>query len=174
VEASEPNTPPAAESPAPLGSLAQAARTNELKQARGILIAIVVLTMAVNGFLLFNLPNEIHQTLQQQPLDPAEVEQVRRELTVYGYLLYGLPALLGLLFVVFGVIIKRFPVFITVTSLVLYVLSMAIFGYLDPTTLARGLIIKIIFIVALARSVQAALAFRAHTAKPKVGEELLG
>jgi hypothetical protein len=50
--------PPAVESPKPLGSLAQAARGNELKQAQRILIVIGLLTVAANGFFLFNLPNE--------------------------------------------------------------------------------------------------------------------
>jgi hypothetical protein len=58
VEANDPYQPPVAQSLEPLGSLAQAARGNELKQAQRILVVIGVLTMAGNGFLLFNLPNE--------------------------------------------------------------------------------------------------------------------
>src|SRR5262249_9797709 len=43
-----------------------------------------------------------------------------------------------------------------------------------PESLPRGLVIKIIFVVALFRAILAALAFRAHAQKPKVGEALLG
>ena len=50
----------------PLGNLAQSARGNELNQARGILIVIGVLTIAVNGWLLYNLPNEIEEAVRSQ------------------------------------------------------------------------------------------------------------
>ena len=51
---------------------------------------------------------------------------------ISGYLIYGVPVLLGFLFVVFGSIIKQYPVAITVTSLVLYVLATVVFGLLTP------------------------------------------
>jgi hypothetical protein len=170
VEANTPDFPPAARPPAPLGSLSQAARGNELKRVQRILFVIGVLTMAVNGFGLYNLENEIEQAIRQNQIAPQFLQETR----IYGYLIYGLPALLGLLFVVFGVIIKRFPVPITITSLVLYVLAMAAFGYLDPATLAQGFIVKIIIIYALFQAIKAARAFQAHEQKPKVAEELLG
>jgi hypothetical protein len=165
--------PPAVESPKPLGSLAQAARGNELKQARWILIVIGLLTLAVNGAFLYNLPNEIQQVIQQNQVPPADVEAFRQAVTSEGYLVYGLPALMGVLFVLFGVIIYRFPVFITVTSLVLYVLATAAFANLDPQTLARGLIIKIFIIFGLFRAVGAARAYQSHTAKPSLAGGML-
>jgi len=66
VGANELEAPHAVESPKPLGSLAQAARGNELKQAQRILIAIGLLTLAVNGFSLYNLSNDIQQAIQQR------------------------------------------------------------------------------------------------------------
>jgi len=54
VDANNPYQPPVAQNAEPLGSLAQAARGNELKQAQRILIVIGVLTMGVNGFLLLS------------------------------------------------------------------------------------------------------------------------
>ena len=116
MEANNPYDPPAAPSLPALGSLAQAARGNELKQAQRILIGIGVLTLVVNGFLLFNLPNEIQQAIQQNQIAPENVETFRQEATISGYLIYGLPVLLGSLFVIFGSIIKQFPVPITITS----------------------------------------------------------
>ncbi len=156
----------------PLGSLAQAARGNELKQAQRILVVIGVLTIAVNGFFLFNLPNEIQQAIQQNQIAPADVAQFHQAATVSGYLLYGLPALLGLLFVVFGLIIKQFPVPITITSLVLYLLAMAAFGLLEPATLARGIVVKIIIVFALFRAITAARHFQAHVQQASLAEGL--
>ncbi len=174
VEANNPYQPPVTQNLEPLGSLAQAARGKQLKQAQRILIVIGVLTMAVNGFLLFKLPSEIQQAIQQNQVAPADVAQFRQAATFSGYLLYGLPALLGLLFVVFGLIINRFPVPITVTSLVLYVLATAAFGFLEPATLAQGFVVKIIIIFALVRAIMAARAFQAHAQQTSVAEGLVG
>ena len=77
MEEPEPYKPPAAETLEPLGSLAQSARGNELKQAQRILIVIGALTMAANGFFLYNLQNEIQQAIQQNQIAPADVEEVR-------------------------------------------------------------------------------------------------
>ncbi len=133
-----------------------------------------MLTLAVNGFFLFNLPNEIQQAIQQNGIAPDEVEQVRQDAMISGYLIYGLPALLGALFVVFGLIIKQYPVPITITSLVLYILAMAAFGLLEPASLATGIVIKIIVIFGLYRAIKAARAYQAHTQKPDPSEELFG
>jgi hypothetical protein len=81
---------------------------------------------------------------------------------ISGYLFYGLPALLGLLFVVFGLIVKQFPVPITVTSLVLYVLATVAFGLLSPATLLQGIVVKVIFIIGLFRAIKAARAYQDH------------
>jgi hypothetical protein len=173
VEANNPYQSPDAPILKPLGSLAQSARGNELKQAQRILIVVGVLTMAVNSWGLFNLPNEIQQAIQQNQIAPADVEEFRQSVTISGYLIYGLPALLGLLFVVFGLIVKQFPVLITITSLVLYILATAAFGLLSPMTLAQGLIMKGIIIFGLFRAIKAARAFEAHTKKTDVAEGLL-
>jgi hypothetical protein len=172
VEENNPYTPPVAENLKPLGSLAQAARGKELKGAQRILIVIGILTMAVNGFLLYNLPNEIQQAMKQNQVAPAEIEQFRQAVTMSGYLVYGLPAVLGLLFVVFGLIIKQFPVPITITSLVLYVLAAVGFGLLNPMTLVQGIIVKVIIIYALIRAIKAARAYEAHARETEFAGEL--
>jgi hypothetical protein len=174
VDETNPYTRPTAPAVKPLGSLAQAARGSELTQAQRILVAIGALTLAVNGFFLFNLQNEIQQAIQQNQIDPSEVEQVRQAATISGYLIYGLPALLGLVFIVFGLIIKRFPVPITVTSLILYLLAAGAFAFLDPKTLFQGLVLKVIVIFALIRAIKAALAFRSPTTEADGNEGLVG
>ncbi len=174
MEANDPNVPPAVENLKPLGSLAQSARGKELNRARVILIVIGALTLVVNTLGLWSIPGQIEQMIQQEQIAPAEVEEFRHAIMISGYVQYGSAAILGLLFVVFGVIIKKFPVLITITSLILYILAMVASGLLDSDTLARGFIVKIIIIYALFRAIQAALAFRAHAQKPKLAEELLG
>lgn len=157
----------------PLGSLAQAARGNEIKQAQRILIVIGLLTLGVNGFMLYNLPQEVQQVLAKNQIPGANPAEIRATLTMMGYLIYGGAAALGLLFVIFGVVIHRFPVAITVTSLVLYLLATAIFALLSPATLAAGIIVKLVIIYALFRAILAARAYSSHTQKPALAGELL-
>jgi hypothetical protein len=165
TEAHDPFAPPTSSNLKPLGSLAQSARGKEISQARTILIVIGVLTMLVNGFLFFNLENEIQSEIQKANMDPAQVAEFRQAATMAGYLLYAGPALLGLIFFVFGLIVKRYPLPITITSLVLYLLSIALFAFLNPLSIAQGIIFKIIIIAALARAIKAARAYDLETRK---------
>ena len=56
--------------------------------------------------------------------------------------------------------VTQYPVPCTITGLVLYLGANAAFGLMDPTSLARGLIVKIVIIVALFKAVQAAIAYQ--------------
>lgn len=172
-DVNNPYNPPIIDNVKPLGSLAQSARGKELRQAQGFLFLIGVLTLAVNGFLIYNLPNEVQQAIQQNGVEPAQQEQFRQSVTMYGMLVYGLPALLGLLYIVFGIIIKRYPVLITTTSLVLYITSTVAFAALNPASIASGIVIKIVIIVALFRAIKAAKAYESHTVKTPLNEDLL-
>jgi hypothetical protein len=160
--------------PARLGSLAQSARGKQLNQARWILIVIGVLTIGANGFMLYNTPNEVRQVVDakvrkaQQPgmaVDPAEVKKVEQTLQFFCYLIYGGALALGVLFVVFGLIVKLYPVPVTVVSLTLYVLASLGLGLLNPQTLRPGAaIFKILIVIALAKAIQAAIAYQREKA----------
>ena len=69
-----------------LGSLAQSARSTSLKQARGILIAVGVLTLLVNGFFFLNAENEVKQVIDQAYAEifQAEVVSNRRYALLRG------------------------------------------------------------------------------------------
>lgn len=172
MDAENPYNPPATEHVEAMGSLAQSARGNELKGAQRILVVIGVLTIAVNGFLLYNLPTEIRTALTEQQIAPEDVEEFRQAATLSGYLVYGLPFLLGVTFVVFGAIINQFPVPITVAGLSLYLLATVIFALLYPETLVQGIVLKVIFIYALFRAVKSARAYEAHTRQMRAIEGL--
>jgi len=149
----------------PLGSLAQSARGKEIGRARWILIAIGLLTMAVNGFMLYNAPNELDQVIRQGGMDPANAEAVRQNGLPLLYAIYGAAVLLGLIFFVFGIIIRTKPVLITTTSLVLYIAGVAGFAVLNPMSLVQGIIFKVIIVVALYRAIKAARAYESETIK---------
>jgi hypothetical protein len=150
-----------------LGSLAQSARNKELKTARGILFAIGVLTIAVGGIAASMarslVDKEIENALadlraQGMVADEAAVEEARTA-GVRTLVTANLVAVaLGVLFIIFGIFVYQKPVPITIAALVIYIGSAAAFGALDPSTLGKGLIIKILIVVALFKAVQAAIA----------------
>jgi hypothetical protein len=131
-----------------LGSLAQSSRGNDLGRTRGILITIGVLTLLVNGFMFMNSQNEV----KQLGLGPQDVDRV----LLFVRLIYGGAAGLGLFFIMAGIFVKKFPVPLTIASLILYIGATAGFAFLDPTSLMHGIIIKVIIVVALVKSVKTA------------------
>ncbi|HEY7422642.1 MAG TPA: hypothetical protein VH682_00145 [Gemmataceae bacterium] len=150
-----------------LGSLAQKARGKQLKQARGILFVIGALTVLVNGGLLIATPSLVKQEIDKEILkqggvpqvDPLRVEEVRNEMLILNYAIHGLFFSLGVLFLIFGALVYRFPLAMTVTSLVLYLLASLATGVLAPAALASGAIVRILIIIALAKSIQSAYAY---------------
>ncbi len=152
----------------PLPSLAQSARADTLNSARGILFAIGILTLLANGFMFAKSRNEIDEVFAAEIKklgpnfvpDEVKVAEAKAGALSTVRMIYGGAAALGALFCVFGGVVKQFPVPVTITSLVLYIGATAVFGVLDPSSLARGAIIKIIMTVGLFKSVQAALAYQ--------------
>lgn len=152
-----------------VGSLAQSARKKDLSRARNILIFIGVLTVIVNGIQLGMAEDQIREAFAQDVaaaetqgmvLDMDKVAELEESALSMARLIVGAAVAVGVVFIVLGAIVKKFPVVSTVTGLVLYVGSVAVFGMIDPSTLARGLVMKIIVVVFLAKAVQAAAAYQ--------------
>ena len=149
-----------------LGSLAQSARGKQLKTARGIMLFVGILTILFNGFLFFNAENEVKKVTQDEArkaggaVHPAQVRDFEATVLRFCRLIYGGSILLGVVFVVLGIIVKKYPVPATAIALILYVGSMVIFAVLVPGSIASGIIVKIIIIVALIKSLTAAIAYQ--------------
>lgn len=150
-------------------SLAQSARLKQLNRARGILIFVGLLTIAVNVFqyvtverLVDDQFNKEMNELRRQGMqfDQVKVAELRSSaISSVKLFAMGLIAV-GAAFLVGAGLIKSYPVPVTIISLVLYVGCAAIFGVLDPESLMKGIIIKIIIVVALVKAVQAAMAYQ--------------
>ena len=148
----------------PLGKLTQSARGAEVGKARRILLVVGVLTLLANvGTFFFAeslADNLIKAEQAKQPglmVSPAERDTVINATKVAS----GLVALLGGLFVVFGLIVQKFPVPITVASLVLYIGQVAVFAVIATASLLNaGIFVKVIIVVALVKAVQAAIAMQ--------------
>jgi hypothetical protein len=92
---------------------------------------------------------------QGMVVDQKAIEAAKREtqLTCAGF------AAVGVVFIVMGFFVNAYPVPITISALVLYLAGNAISAVMDPTTIAQGIIIKIIIIAGLVRSIKAALEY---------------
>jgi hypothetical protein len=157
----------------PYSSLAQGARTQELKKAKGILWLVGILTIAVNGFFFFNAKSEMESAanaelvksgtslaaIQALP-DALRAEFDKAYESAFGKvrLIYGAGIALGAIFIVCALFVDKKPVAATVTGLVLYLGSIAAVLAIDPASLARGAIMKVFIIIGLVSSVKTALA----------------
>jgi hypothetical protein len=150
-----------------LGSLTQSARRTSLKQARIILILIGSLNL-VCGIAVFSFAeNLVKQSIEEEKqkagpgvvFDDAKIKEVQESQVRTLRLILAGTAIIGLVFIGLGIAVYRAPVACTVTGLVLYVGLQAIGAAIDPADLVRGILIKIIFVVALVKAVQAALAY---------------
>ena len=157
----------------PYSSLAQGARTQELKKARTILWIVGLLTIAVNGFMFWNSKNELESAVSAElgkngaslaavralP-DAQRAEFDKQYAAAFGKvrLIYGAGVALGVIFIVCALCVERRPVASTVTGLVLYLGSIAAALAIDPATLAKGAIVKVFIVIGLVSSVKSALA----------------
>lgn len=150
-----------------LGSLAQKARGKKLKQARGILLFLGILTILWNGVFFFLIPTLVKGEIDKElvklggfrNVDPLAVEKARSEMEILNYAITSLFFFTGVAFVIFGVLVYRFPLAMTIGGLVLYLLATVAMAALNPALLVSGAIIRIVFIVALAKSIQSAYAY---------------
>jgi hypothetical protein len=169
---------PLSPKPAGLGSLAKSARGKQLRQARTILFVVGVLQIITPVIFMALAPQMIHKEIEAEVtkiggpgrVDPAVLKQAEETALRINYLVNGGFILLGILFIVFGFIIYQYPVPVTVTSLVLFIGANLGVALLEPESLARGIIVKVIFVVALVKAVQAAVADRRERTEELAGE----
>jgi DNA-directed RNA polymerase subunit M/transcription elongation factor TFIIS len=116
--------------------------------ARGILIFIGILQILFYTVLLLNSHNEVDKVLSE---GGAEVS--REWLIMFCYLVYGAYVGIGITFIVLAILIYRFPLFCTVSSLILYILGNLVVLVFDPVFILRGIIFKILVISALVKAI---------------------
>jgi hypothetical protein len=147
---------------AQLGSLAQSARAKQLGHAKGWLIFLGVMTILVNIFMLINLPNEVKK---ESGSLGGNVSDAETAMYIAGVVIYGGSLFLGATFIVLGCLVRRFPLPVTITSLLLFLGSQAIFALLNPLNICGGWIFKIIILVVLIKGIGAAAAYEKEKRK---------
>ena len=137
-----------------LKSLGQEARTTSLNQARWTMIIIGLLTAVLNVAAQFNVQHQIAEIERRGGMaDPDEV--LEASITNIGF------AAVGVLFVVMGIIIHKFPVPITIAALVIYVCCTVIAFVLNPMMMANvlAIVFRVAIIMGFWKSVQSAKAY---------------
>ncbi|QKG81122.1 UbiA prenyltransferase family protein [Tenuifilum thalassicum] len=99
---------------------------NSIKNARIILFIIAAMNIIVPFFLYFNKP--------------------------FGIFSIALGIFIGMIFLVFGLLLKRQPFIYTLISLILLLVFYTLELVIDPSLLLRGILWKIIFITGLSFS----------------------
>jgi hypothetical protein len=148
-----------------LGSLAQSAQLRQLNIARGWMIFIGIVLVLWHGFELATARDQLTKELRKQGIqvfNQAEFEKV----LVFVQLIVGAAIALGVVFIVLGLMVKSYPVPITILGLVLYIVYQVGLAVIDPANLPRGIIFKIIIVVALVKAIQAAFAYQREMAEP--------
>jgi hypothetical protein len=158
-----------------LGNLAQSARKKHINEARGSLIVVGVLMILINGFVVATLRSTIHSNLQaalaKQPgmmIDQATLQEVEDTLVRSGSVECFLFIGAGIAIFVLGLLTTKYPVPCTLLGLIIYVAITAIFlinllnsgGPELVGVQIKGMIWRIIMIVALIKAVQAAIAYQ--------------
>jgi hypothetical protein len=93
-------------------------------------------------------------------VDPAQRQEVENSAIKTTSLICIGFMIIGALFIIFGLVIKKMPVAATIISLVLFIAYIAICGVFSPDTWYQGLIWKVLVVVALIQAIQAAVAYQ--------------
>ncbi len=126
-----------------------------LGTAQITLILVGLLTIGLNGFLLFNASNEVENVMKG-----GDVAISQQSLLQFVQIFYGSFIAVGVAMIILGALIYQFPVFCPLAGLILYILAIIVSGVLDPMSVIKGIIIKILVIVALAKAVGDGASYR--------------
>lgn len=149
------------------GSLAQNARSKNLKTAKIILWFVGILNILMGGFQFANVEKEVDDAigtelrkagLSYATADQEKLREVRTDTIGKAKLIYGASIGLGVLFVGCALIVNRAPVVATVSGLVLFLGATAAIGLAEPSLLLQGIIMRVAIIIGLISAVKSALA----------------
>lgn len=156
-----------------MGNLAQSARGGALKNARGTMLVIGILSVLANAFFYSSAESDVQAEIDKElhKLGPTFVVDQQKLADLKGQavratrLINGGGMLLGFLFIGCGILVSKHPVPMTITALALYLGGNAVFGFINPASLLAGLFVKILIVVGLFKAVQAAIAYQKELAE---------
>lgn len=149
-----------------LGNLADNVRKRILKQSRIALALVGVLTLGLVIYKFMKLQTEIAD------ISPALREALASEIAE-AYLIYYLTMGVGVLFLGFAAFVYRYPLFCTLSGLVIYVAAILISGIVDPSTLYQGIIMRVAIVAVLINGVKTAIVYSKELKKEKAKHDAL-
>lgn len=126
-----------------------------LVAAQIILVLVGLISVAVNGFLYFNATNEVEQVMKS-----GNVVMSQESLLFYVQSIYGGFIAVGVTMILLGALIYQFPVFCPLAGLIIYILAIIVSAVIDPMSLIKGIIFKVLVIVALGKAVGDGASYR--------------
>jgi hypothetical protein len=73
---------------------------------------------------------------------------------------------LGVIYAGLGLMVKSYPVPITIVALVLYIGTILVLAFIEPQTLVQEIIVKVVFVVGMIKALHAALTYKRDLTKP--------
>ena len=154
-----------------LGSLAQAARGKQLKMLRVLLFIVGGIQIVASVVTLATLKEQVHKLVQDEIrkqgvfiVNPAAVKQAEEQLMRENTIVHIGLIILSCVYILFGFIVYLFPLPIAIVSLVLFVGTNITFMIWNPENIYRGIVLKILFLAALIKGIQAAIAHQREQA----------
>ncbi len=136
-----------------------------MNQARGILIAIGVIIIIMQAVPLIDFKQGFHFMTPREALEkmvppgqvllPGALDAAVAVFTAVLALYVGV----GVVFFVLAALIKKIPVIATTAGLVIFSLVVLTDFIFDPEHWYQGMVLKIIFVVCLAKAIGAAIAY---------------
>ena len=125
-----------------------------IRSARFAIMFVAVVTIGVSIFFWFKLQGEI------ESIPEAFMDDAVRKAIGFQKVAIASTFFLGLVFIGLFFWAKKNPFGASLTALIIYATSILVQAGMEPSSLVKGIIIKIIIILALVRGVQAGLAFK--------------
>ena len=133
--------------------LAQAARRKHLTQIRWTMGVVGLLTVAANAFNLATIRENVEQALWKQGVQQLPPDL--NDLMLLDETVAVIFMVLGVVFIALGFAAKFHPGLCTTVGLILYILGIAVGAFFEPASITRGIIFKVIVVLALLRAIGA-------------------
>lgn len=140
-----------------LGSLAQDARLKQLNVARWCLIIVGLIYTGVEIFELVTLRQMVEAEVRKQGMVIVNQAEFERGLSILRLIVIAAIGI-GVTFIILGLLVHTHPLGITIAGLVLFIAYNVVLMLLDKHNIYRGIILKVIVVVALVKAIQAAAA----------------
>jgi hypothetical protein len=138
--------------------------TKELKSARTILIVVGIIQLLLGVPSLTTVREDFDKGIEAEVkkegpgyvVDQAKVDQLFEDNKALFYALGSIPTALGVFFLGMAALVFKFPVVVTLTSLIVFVLAHVASGILEPAEITHGIPLKIVFVVILSKAYKSA------------------